>query len=52
MNENIIDQVKEILGLNGDYSYIDLLERLSKKRAECHPDRTETSKRRRIQTFK
>lgn len=39
MNENIIDKVKEILGLNGDYPYIDLLERLSKKRAECHPDK-------------
>lgn len=39
MDENIIDQVKEVLGLNGDYSYIDLLEMLSQKRAECHPDR-------------
>lgn len=39
MNENIIEQVKEILGLNGDYSYIYLLETLSKKRAECHPDK-------------
>lgn len=39
MDKNIIDQVKEILGLNGDYSYIYLLETLSKKRAECHPDK-------------
>lgn len=39
MNENIIDIVKETLGINGDYSYIKLLEKLSKKRAECHPDR-------------
>lgn len=39
MNENIIDQVKEALGINSDYSYIKLLEKLSKKRAECHPDR-------------
>lgn len=39
MDKNIIDQVKEILGLNGDYSYIYLLEMLSKKRAECHPDK-------------
>lgn len=39
MDKNIIDQVKEILGLNGDYSYINLLEMLSKKRAECHPDK-------------
>lgn len=39
MNKNIIERVKEILGLNGDYSYIYLLETLSKKRAECHPDK-------------
>ena len=39
MDKNIIDQVKETLGLNGDYSYIYLLETLSKKRAECHPDK-------------
>lgn len=39
MDKNIIDQVKETLGLNGDYSYIYLLEMLSKKRAECHPDK-------------
>lgn len=39
MNENIIEQVKETLGVNGDYSYISLLEMLSRKRAECHPDK-------------
>lgn len=39
MDENIIDKVKETLGVNGEYSYIKLLEMLSKKRAECHPDK-------------
>lgn len=39
MEKDIIAKVKEVLGLHGEYTGVDLLKKLTKERANSHPDK-------------
>lgn len=50
MEKNIIDKVKEALEVHGDYSGVQLLKMLTKKRADSHPDKYQDIEQKKIQT--
>lgn len=52
MEKNIIDKVKEELGVHGDYSGIQLLRKLTQKRANSHPDKYQDINQKEIQNEK
>lgn len=52
MEKNIIDKVKEELGVHGDYSGIELLRKLTQKRAKSHPDKYQDIEQKKIQNEK
>lgn len=52
MEKNIIDKVKEELGVHGEYSGIELLRKLTQKRANSHPDKYQDNEQKEIQNEK